>query len=260
MIDNHGSDMTRILLLGGTTEASRMAHALADARANAVFSYAGRTGNPLPQPLPVRVGGFGGIAGMAEYLRAEGISHVVDATHPFAAAMSRNAVAACAETGAQLIAIERPPWRSVAGDNWVHTDDVSAAVAALPDVPKRVFLAIGRTQLHVFATAPQHHYLLRFIDDAVSPLPLPNATAVTARGPFKLEGELELMRAHDIEWLVTKNSGGEAARAKLDAARALGVPVIMVDRPRLPVRKSVETVAEAIEWLGLSHDPARLGV
>ncbi len=130
----------------------------------------------------------------------------------------------------------------------------------MPDVPKRVFLAIGRTQLHVFATAPQHHYLLRFIDEADTPMPFPNASTVTARGPFKLEGELELMQAHDIDWLVTKNSGGEAARAKLDAARSLGVPVIMVDRPHLPERQSVETVAEAMEWLGLSHDPARLGV
>lgn len=237
-----------------------MAHALADAGANAVFSYAGRTDNPLPQPLPVRVGGFGGVAGMVEYLRAERISHVIDATHPFAAAMSRNAVAACTETGVRLLAIERPPWQSVAGDTWVHANDMSAAAPALPDGPKRVFLAIGRTQLDVFATAPQHHYLLRFIDAADTQLPFPNASAVIARGPFSLEGELEVMQAHNIEWLVTKNAGGEAARAKLDAARELGLPVIMVDRPRLPARQTVETAAEAMEWLGLTHDPARLGV
>ncbi len=237
-----------------------MARALADVGANAVFSYAGRTDNPLPQPLPVRVGGFGGVAGMAEYLRVEHITHVVDATHPFAAAMSCNAIAACNEIGVRLLAIERPPWQPAASDNWIHVDDMSAAVGALPKESKRVFLSIGRGQIYDFAAAPQHRYLLRFIDEAQTPLPFPNASVVTARGPFERDGELCLLRAHGIEWLVTKNAGGKAASAKLDAARSLGIPVIMVNRPPIPARKTVATVAEAMKWLGLVHDSARLGV
>ena len=156
--------MTRILLLGGTTEASRLARALADAGMDAVFSYAGRTDAPVAQPLPMRVGGFGGVSGLADYLRREGITHVVDATHPFAARMSGNAIAACAETGTPLIALERAPWQAQAGDDWRHVADIDAAVAALPDDPARVFLAIGKQTLAPFAAKPQHHYLLRLVD------------------------------------------------------------------------------------------------
>ncbi len=237
-----------------------MARALANAGASAVFSYAGRTGSPLPQPLPVRIGGFGGIAGLADYLRTQHITHVVDATHPFAAGMSRNAIAACNEVGVQLLAIERRPWQPIAGDNWVQVADMPAAVGALPRDPKTVFLSIGRSQLQDFAAAPQHHYLLRFIDEAETPLPFPNASVVIARGPFEPAADLSLMREHGIEWLVTKNAGGKAASAKLGAARALGVPVIMVERPHIPARKTVAGVAEAMEWLGLAHDSVRLGV
>ncbi|WP_089256079.1 cobalt-precorrin-6A reductase [Cereibacter sphaeroides] len=246
----------RILLLGGTTEASRMARALAEAGLPAVFSYAGRTAAPVAQPLPLRVGGFGGTEGLAAYIREEGITHVIDATHPFAAQMSRNAVEACAATGTALVALERAPWAAGLGDRWIRVPSIEAAAEALPEAPARVFLAIGRLHLAAFAGRPQHHYLLRLVDPPDA-LPLPRAEAIVARGPFTLAEDLELLRRHGIQWIVAKNAGGEGARAKLDAARQLGLPVVLIDRPAIPPRPRVETPEAVLGWL--AH-PADLGV
>lgn len=250
--------MTRILLLGGTTEASRLARALADARMDAVFSYAGRTDAPVAQPLPMRVGGFGGVEGLADYLTREGITHVVDATHPFAAQMSRNAIAACAQTGTPLIALERAPWQAQAGDDWCHVADIDAAVAALPDDPARVFLAIGKQTLAPFAAKAQHHYLLRLVDPPEVPPPLPQATVVIDRGPFDAAADTALLRDHAITHIVAKNAGGAGAEAKLIAARALRLPVILIDRPALPPRRVVPSVEEVMAWL--AHADTERGV
>ena len=239
----------RVLLLGGTTEAARMARALAEAGVEAVYSYAGRTEAPVAQPLPVRVGGFGGVAGLVAYLKVEGITHLVDATHPFAAQMSRNAVEACAATGTPLIALEREPWQAAEGDRWKHVPDLAGAVAALGETPRRVFLAIGRQTLDAFAGAPQHHYLLRLVDPPTEPLPLPQAEAVIARGPFTVEGDRALLTDHRIEVIVAKNAGGAGAEAKLVAARELGLPVILIDRPWVPERRVARTVGEVMAWL-----------
>ncbi|MBS0565545.1 MAG: cobalt-precorrin-6A reductase [Proteobacteria bacterium] len=249
--------MRRVLLLGGTTEASALARALAEAGTPAAFSYAGRTGAPVAQPLPTRIGGFGGAAGLAAYLRREGITHVVDATHPFAAQMSRNAVAACEDTGAALCALERPPWRAGPGDDWRQVEGIEGAVAALPEAPARIFLAIGKQHLAAFAVKPQHHYLLRLVDAPEGPLPLPDAAAVIERGPFTETGDLALLKEHRISHIVAKNSGGSGAEAKLKAARILGIPVILIGRPSLPGRLVLGSVAEVMDWL--AHHPARLG-
>ena len=224
---------------------------------DAVFSYAGRTEAPVPQPLPTRIGGFGGVEGLARYLAAEGITHVVDATHPFAAQMSRNAVAACGQGGVPLCAFERAPWQAAAGDDWTHVRDVAAAVAVLPDAAARVFLAIGRQALAPFAAKPQHHYLLRLVDPPETALPLRDCAAVIARGPFTEAGDRALLAAHGISHVVAKNAGGAGARAKLDAARALGLPVILIERPALPARRVARSVEEVMEFL--SHR-ADLGV
>lgn len=216
---------------------------------DAVYSYGGRTRAPADQPLPTRIGGFGGLSGLADYIRREGITHVIDATHPFAAEMSRNAVAACAETGTPLIALERTPWAKTPGDNWIEVGDVDAAVAALPELPANVFLAIGRQHIAPFGNKPQHAYTLRFVDPPEAPLPFP-ADVIVSRGPFTLDGELEMLRIRCIAWIVARNSGGDGARAKIDAARTLGLPVIMIVRPELPERQRVESVAEIMQWLG----------
>jgi precorrin-6A/cobalt-precorrin-6A reductase len=248
----------RVLLLGGTTEAAELARALGAAGTPTLYSLAGRTERPVAPPVPWRVGGFGGIAGLVEALRAEGISHVVDATHPFARQMSRHAVAACAALDLPLIGFERPPWVAMAGDRWTSVADIAAAVAALPAVPARIFLAIGRQEAPAFALAPQHHYLLRLVDPGPVAA-LPGAEAVVARGPFTVDGDLALMRRHGTEVIVAKNAGGEGARAKLDAARILGLPVILIDRPPAAgPRVTACTVQEVMDWL--AHHPARRGV
>lgn len=239
----------RALILGGIADASLLAAEIARAGIDAVYSYGGRTRAPADQPLPTRIGGFGGVGGLADYIRREGITHVIDATHPFAAEMSRNAVEACAQTGTPLVALERAPWTRVPGDNWIEVSDVAAAAAAPPEAPARVFLGIGRQHIAPFAARPQHAYTLRFVDPPEAPLPFA-ADVIVSRGPFTLDGELEMLRSRDIAWIVARNSGGDGSRAKIDAARILGLPVIMISRPNRPERLRVETVTEVMQWLG----------
>ncbi|TKW76767.1 MAG: cobalt-precorrin-6A reductase [Bradyrhizobium icense] len=241
--------MTRALILGGTADANLLAEAATRAGLDAIYSYGGRTRAPTDQPLPTRIGGFGGAVGLADYIRREGITHVIDATHPFAAEMSRNAVVACAATETPLIALERAPWAKATGDNWIDVTDITSAVAALPDNPARVFLAIGRQHIAPFGAKPQHAYTLRFVDPPGSVLQFA-ADVIVSRGPFTLDDELQMMRARRIAWIVARNSGGSGARAKIDAARELGLPVVMISRPQLSERQRVENVAEVMRWLG----------
>lgn len=228
---------------------------MADAGWPALLSYAGRVASPRGQPVPVRVGGFGGAEGLAAFLRANGIGQVIDATHPFAARISRHAVEACASAEVPLRAFERPAWAAGPRDDWTHVADIASAAAALDGAGRRVFLAIGRQHLASFAHLAQHRFLTRLVDAPAASFPLPGAEVVVARGPFRLEDDLDLMRAHGTELLVAKNAGGAGAEAKIIAARTLGIPVIMIDRPELPARPVCGTVAEVMDWL---H--ARLGV
>lgn len=245
----------RVLILGGTSEARRLAEVLArDPGIDAVLSYAGRTESPLPVPIPWRVGGFGGIDGLIDYLRAERIDRVVDATHPFAAQMSAHAVVACAAAKIPLLALERAPWRPGEGDRWIEADTLDEAADALGVEPKRVFLGIGRLHLAAFARKPQHDYLVRLVDAPREELPLPRVEVVVARGPFNLAGDRALFEQHGTEIVVAKNAGGTAAVAKIEAARALGLPVVMVRRPSIPERPSVDSVAAVMDWL--AHDDA----
>jgi precorrin-6A/cobalt-precorrin-6A reductase len=246
----------RALILGGTGDANQLAAQIAHAKIDAIYSYAGRTQIPLGHDVPTRIGGFGGASGLADFIRQQRITHVIDATHPFAAEMSRHAVDACATTRTPLVALERAPWIQVPGDRWIEVHDLDAAVAALPEHRARVFLAIGRQHIAPFAARPQHAYTLRFVDAPAEALPLPDAEVVVSRGPFTREGDFELMRARNIQWLVARNSGGAGACAKIDAARELGLPVIMIARPDLPDRPRAENIGEVMAWLG--HD-ARLG-
>lgn len=204
---------------------------------------------PRAQPIPVRVGGFGGIAGLVRYLREQAVTHLVDATHPFAAQMSRHAKAAALEAGIPLVALSRPCWQAGPGDRWQCVPDMQGAVAALAGPPQRVLLAVGRLHCAEFAAQPQHHYLLRVVDAPAEPLPLPQHTLVLARGPFDVGGDIALMRRHAVQVVVAKNAGGSGADAKLHAARALGLPVILVERPALPQRREAFSVEEVLHWL-----------
>ncbi|CAN5437390.1 cobalt-precorrin-6A reductase [soil metagenome] len=251
--------MRNILVLGGTLEASALARALAGREAcgdRAVFSYAGRVAEPIAQPIPVRVGGFGGVPGLRQYMQDQGVTHVVDATHPFATQISGNAIAACAQAGVPLVALTRPPWQPGPGDRWQMVADLAAAAAALSGPPQRVMLAVGRTQLAAFAGQPQHHYVLRLVDAPESPPPLPHHTVIVSRGPFDVAGDTALMREHRVEVVVCKNAGGRGAEAKLHAARSLGLPVVMVMRAAVPSRHEVTSVAAVLQWMDGAQDRA----
>ena len=240
---------THLLILAGTTEATDLAKLVAKANIPATLSYAGRVERTKPQPLPKRIGGYGGAHGLAKYLRAQKVTHVIDATHPFASQMSVNAINACSETGTQLCALTRSAWDSVEGDEWHRVPTIKAAAEYLRGMDETsVMLAIGRMHLAEFAIAPQHQYLLRLVDETET-LPLPKATALFSRGPFSTQDDIALMREHHIKLLVSKNAGGRGTYSKIEAARHLGIPVVMIDRPAIPERTQVHTPKDALDWV-----------
>jgi precorrin-6A/cobalt-precorrin-6A reductase len=242
--------MPRVLILGGTAEARLLAARLASRRdLEVTLSLAGRTASPARQPVPVRSGGFGGAAGLARYLVSERIDALIDATHPYASVISANAIAAARQSNVPCVAMRRPPWAAVAGDRWIEVSDARAAVYALGQSPRRVFVALGRQELAPFTDGPQHHYLVRSVDPVEPPLPLPHVTYVTGRGPFGEADDRALMIAHRIDIVVAKNSGGGATYGKIAAARALGVEVIMLRRPPAPEATAVTTIDDALAWL-----------
>lgn len=240
----------KALILGGTTEATALAKLLAGHQGiEATVSLAGRTRNPVLPPLPTRIGGFGGAAGLAEFLRDNAIEAVVDATHPFADQISANAAAACREAGVRLLVLTRRPWAAGEDDRWIPVSDMGAAAEALRPLGEGVFLTIGRQELAPFEAVPDKRYLIRAVDPP-EPMPaLPDATLILDRGPFTLEGELALLREHRIDALVSKNSGGRATDAKLEAARRLGLPVVMVERPPGNGVPEVYAAEDAVRWL-----------
>lgn len=240
----------RVLILGGTAEGRVLSERLAsDARYDALISFAGRT-ERLERPRENhRIGGFGGAEGLAAFVRASGFHALVDATHAFAERISANAAVAARLTRTPLVRIERAAWPKLSGDRWTIVANVNEAPAAIGDAPRRVFLTIGRTAIDAFAVAPQHRYWIRTVDPIEPPKALPRAEVIAARGPFSLSDEMALLEGHRIEILVSKNSGTPATYAKIEAARALGLPVVMVQRPALPEVTQVGDVEGVLSWL-----------
>ena len=236
-----------VLILGGTGEAHALAVALHAEGARVVSSLAGRVAAPRLPPGEVRSGRFGGAPGLAAWLAARDVGAVVDATHPFAAQISAVAEAACAERAVPLLRLERPPWREAPGDRWHRVDDLPGAAAAVAGLGRRVLLTTGREGLAAFAGVPGAWFLIRTISPPAPPLP-PRHELLLARGPFTPAGELALVDRHRIDVLVTKDSGGEAGQAKLAAARARSLPVVMLRRPPPGTAPAVATVAEACAW------------
>lgn len=238
-----------LLLLAGTQEAREIAQALAKRRRWRVLaSLAGVTERPAELPCDMRRGGFGGADGMVEALKWDNVRAVIDATHPFADRISANAAAACAELGLPRIVVRRPEWRPERGDDWRPMPGLRAAADALP-LFARAFLAVGRQSLGPFAHRKDVWFLARAIDPQPGGFPLPRGDWTLGKPPFPLMHEVTLMRDYRITHLVAKNSGGEAGAAKLRAARELGIPVLMVERPAPPRGELAETPADALAWL-----------
>jgi len=246
------SDKPRVLILGGTAEAAALARSLVEGygdRLAVTTSLAGRTRAPIALPGQVRSGGFGGAEALTAYLKDQRFAAVIDATHPFAAQISANAVIACEIAGVPRLVLSRPGWSPQPGDNWIEFDTVEAAATGLSGLGKRAFLTVGVQELSAFTALADIWFLVRLIDTPADPLPLTDSQIITGRGPFSVAGERALMEAHRIDVLVTKASGGSATAAKLEAARLLGLPVVMVQRPPPPPGPSVGGVAGAIDWV-----------
>lgn len=244
----------RVLILGGTREAAALAERLTksgDRRVEVVTSLAGRTARPRALPGSVRTGGFGGMEGLADYLRAERVAALIDATHPFAAEISANAEAAAAATGVPRLVLARPPWTPVADDRWIGVDDLKGAASALGESPAfaRVFLAVGSGGLAAFGDLSARFFLVRAAQPVTSSLPGADSVLVVDRGPFTVDADRALLAQHRIDAVVSKNAGGAASYAKIAAARALGLPVVMVRRPPPPGGDTVASVDQALAWL-----------
>ena len=239
-----------VLVLGGTAEARQLAAELVAAGTDVLTSLAGRVRDPALPAGRVRVGGFGGVAGLAEFLRTHAISAVVDATHPFAATIGANAAAAAARTGVPLLRLERPGWSGhPRATTWTWVADTDSARAAA-DAYARPFLTTGRQSLKTFLPWADRSVLVRVVDPPEFPVPA-RWTVLTARGPYTYADERRLLVGHGTDVLLTKDSGGIHTAAKLDAAADLGIPVVVIARPPRPAGvATLAGVAEAAAWLG----------
>jgi precorrin-6A/cobalt-precorrin-6A reductase len=236
-----------IVILGGTAEARQLAIALVADGVDVISSLAGRVSSPSLPPGRVRIGGFGGAEGLAEYLRDQQITAVVDATHPFAATMSANAVHAAGSTGTALVRLERPGWANhPRAGSWIWVPDAAAAREAA-DPARRPFLTTGRQSQSDFAAWADREVLIRLVDAPSEPLPQ-RWTVIVSRGPYGYSDECQILEEHAVDVLVSKDSGGTHTVAKLDAAGDLGIPVVIIARPGLPPATVFTTVAEAVAW------------
>ncbi|MEQ8394503.1 cobalt-precorrin-6A reductase [Thalassobaculum sp.] len=245
----------RVLILGGTEEARRLAAALAEGGMfEPVTALAGRTVDPAPVAGSVRVGGFGGPEGLAEHLRAEGYAALVDVTHPFARQISAHAAEAARATGVARLALVRPGWVAGAGDRWLEVGDEAEAAAALAGLGlldgTSVFLALGRQRIMDFASVAGVRFLVRTVDPFGPPWP--GCRVLVGRGPFDAASERALLEREGVAAMVCRNSGGVSGAAKLVAARALEVPVVMIRRPAPPDLPVAASVAEALDWLAVT--------
>ena len=242
----------RLLILGGTAEAAALAHAVLARFGDAIdvtTCLAGRTERPNPLPGRLRIGGFGGPAGLAAYLIEHEFDRLIDATHPFAARISAAARLACEETGVPRLMLLRPPWRRQPSDRWIEVDDMAAAAAVVGRIGRHAFLTVGAGEIACFAAVEDVRFVVRVIDPPRRPLPLRCCRVIVGRGPFILVEERRRLEDHAIDVLVCKASGGAATEAKIMAARELGLPVVMVRRPPREPGEAVETVAAALDWL-----------
>jgi precorrin-6A/cobalt-precorrin-6A reductase len=238
-----------VLVLGGTGEARELARRLdLCADVDVVSSLAGRIAEPARPEGEVRIGGFGGVEGLHAFIVDRRIGAIVDATHPFAATISRHAFEAASSTGVPLVALRRPPWEPAPGDRWHDVDDADEAARVAPRLGGRIFLSLGRQTLGPFAACAEPWFLIRAIEAPAGPLP-PRHELLLARGPFTLDQERALLRDRRIEVVVSKNSGGPATSAKIVAARELALPVVLIRRPEADPAPAVSDVPGVVAWI-----------
>jgi len=240
--------MTNLLILGGTYQARECAQTLLTHGFTVTSSLAGRVAEPRLPAGEVRIGGFGGPTGMAQWLHENRIAAVVDATHPFAERIGPSAVTACGSAGVPLVRLYRPGWQPEAGDRWHWVESLDAAARVTARLADRAFVTTGRQGLGAFTVLTRTWLLIRCVDSPAPPLP-PHHRVILSRGPYEVADERALMLRHDIDALVTKDSGGSLTRGKLTAARELGLPVVIVSRPQRPETPSVASTAEAVQWI-----------
>lgn len=238
----------KVLLLAGTREARAVAQWLHERKLPAVASFAGVTREPELPAIKTRLGGFGGEDAFRDYLQAQEITHVLDATHPFAAAISLRSSRVASEIGVTYCQLLRPEWTPQPGDNWVMIDREEEAVHYV-DAGARVFLATGRQTLKRFANLADRYLICRQIDPPDAPFPFPKGQYLIGRPPFPVEDEIDLFKSLQITWLIVKNAGGQSSYSKIEAARTLKIPVIMINRPPQPLGEKVSSAQEAIAWL-----------
>lgn len=235
-----------VLVLAGTSEARAVLEYLQGQ--DVIASLAGVTRAPAGLPVPTRVGGFGGAEGLHRYVTEQNICGLIDATHPFAAKMTQTAAKVCADLKLPHVILQRPKWEPVAGDDWHFVDAISEIPMLIPK-GAAVFLGTGRQTLSEFACLEGRRLLARVIDPPITPFPFENGEFLVGKPPFPMAEEIALFQEKYVDWLVVKNAGGQKSRTKLDAARALRIPVVMINRPALPRAKVVETVAETLKWI-----------
>lgn len=239
-----------LLILGGTAEAIELAARAAKIpNVNVITALAGRTQHPVLPSTTTQIGGFGGVAGLANYLQSKHIHLLIDATHPFAAKISWNAAAAAAQTGVPHLMFVRSAWDKAEDDHWIEVENNQAAARILPSLAQRIFLTIGRQELATFASLKTLWFLMRMIEPPLPNAPVPPGKLLLERGPFSLEQERSLLQQYEIAAIVSKNSGGGATYAKIIAARELRIPVVMVQRPSLPVAEQASDLNSALSWL-----------
>lgn len=248
----------KILLLGGTIGSRQIAEALSNTiDADAIVSLAGATTSRQDYALPMRIGGFGGVEGLRRYLVENRIDLLVDATHPYAAQMSRNAAAASSQAGVPLIVFDRPGWEPVEGDQWTPVRDIEAVLRRLDRLrPRNIFLPLGRKELPRFEAVPKHNYLIRSIEIFDPPLNLPHVSYIRTRPPYEKADEIDLMKRHRIDLMIVKNSGGTLIYGKMVAARELGIPILMIRRPETSHTAPCKSVAETVSAISdfLRHE------
>jgi len=264
LLENQNTMPEKLLILGGTREAYQLAEnldkQLPQENLNFISSLAGSTKKPNIPAGKFRTGGFGGLAGLRNFLVKEKISLLVDATHPFAENISKNALLASTDLGLPFLVLNRPPWVKHSNDQWIEVSSLKNAVKYLKNVEKKtgslfstgsIFLTTGNKELWLFQNFLNYHFLVRTVDDPELVSEWPQATFLKDRGPYTLENEIKLLEKHKISMLVAKNSGGISTYAKIEAARHMKIPVLMVRRPEMITAKSCQTVNEAVDWVNL---------